>query len=53
MEAGIAFARAFTQHSLPVLAFARSAVLRALSVPLREGFKVEADLSTLAYRTQD
>ena len=53
VEAGIAFARGFTQHSLPVLAFARSAVLRALSVPLREGFKIEADLSTLAYRTQD
>ncbi len=53
VEAGIAFARGFAQHSLPVLAFARSAVQRALSVPLREGFKIEADLSTLAYRTQD
>ena len=33
--------------------FARSAVTRALDVPLNEGLKIEADLSTLAYRTQD
>jgi enoyl-CoA hydratase len=52
-EAGIAFARTFTQYSLTALAFGRSAVQRALSVPLREGLKIEADLETLAYRTQD
>jgi len=53
VEAGVAFARGFTQHSLPVLGFARAAVQRALSVPLHEGLKIEADLATLAFRTQD
>src|SRR5689334_23341512 len=37
VEAGIAFAREFTQFSLPVLGFARSAVKRALDVPVHEG----------------
>ena len=32
---------------------ARAAVQRALTVPLHEGLKIEADLSTLAYRTKD
>ncbi len=50
---GLAFARSFTGYSLPVLGFARAAVQRALTVPLREGLKIEADLSTLAYRTDD
>jgi enoyl-CoA hydratase len=53
MEAAIAYAREFTQHSLPVLAFAREAVSRALSTPLAEGLKIEADLSTLAFQTRD
>lgn len=50
---GLAFAKSFTGYSLPTLAFARAAVQRALSVPLQEGLKIEADLSTLAYRTDD
>jgi len=53
VAAGVAFTRDFTQYSLPVLGFARAAVQRALTVPLHEGFKIEADQSTLAYRTQD
>ena len=53
LEAGIAYARSFSGYSLPVLAFAREAVQRALSVPLTEGLKIEADLSTLAFRTED
>jgi enoyl-CoA hydratase len=53
VQAGIAFAREFSQHSLPVLGFAREAVTRALDTPLDEGLKIEADLSTLAYRTED
>jgi len=53
VEAGVAFAREFSQHSLPVLGFAREAVTRALDTPLHEGLKVEADLSTLAFRTED
>lgn len=51
--AAIAFAETFSGHGLPALALARSAVQRALDTPLHEGLKIEADLSTLAYRTQD
>jgi enoyl-CoA hydratase len=53
IEAGLAFAREFTLYSLPVLALARSAVTRALDVPIHEGLKIEADLSTLAFQTED
>jgi enoyl-CoA hydratase len=53
VEAGVAFARGFTGYSLPVLGFAREAVQRALTVSLQDGLKIEADLSTLAYRTAD
>ncbi len=53
MEAGLDFASKFTRYSLPVLEFARRAVQRAGDVPLQEGLQVEADLSTLAYRTKD
>jgi enoyl-CoA hydratase len=53
VEAGIAFAREFTGYSLPVLSFARDAVKRALDVPIHEGLKIEADLSTLAFQTKD
>ena len=53
VQAGIAFAREFSGYSLPVLGFAREAVMRALDTPLHEGLKVEADLSTLAFRTED
>jgi enoyl-CoA hydratase len=51
--AGIAFAREFSGHSLPVLGYAREAVKRALDTPLTEGLKIEADLSTLAFQTRD
>lgn len=50
---GVAFAREFSGYSLPVLGFARAAVQRALDTPLAEGLKIEADLSTLAFRTED
>jgi enoyl-CoA hydratase len=53
IDAGVAFAREFTEFSLPVLNFARGAVQRALDVPVAEGLKIEADLATLAYRTSD
>ncbi|MFZ2648661.1 MAG: enoyl-CoA hydratase-related protein [Burkholderiaceae bacterium] len=49
----MAFAREFCGHSLPVLALAREAITRALATPLAEGLKIEADLSTLAYQTED
>jgi len=50
---GIAFAREFSGYSLPVLDFAREAVKRALDNPVSEGLRIEADLSTLAFRTED
>lgn len=53
VEAGKAYAREFTGHSLRALQFAREAVLRAADLPLYEGLRLEADLSTLAYRTAD
>jgi enoyl-CoA hydratase len=53
VAAGVAFARAFTAYSLPVLAFARAAVQRALDLPINEGLQVEADLSTLSFQTRD
>jgi enoyl-CoA hydratase len=52
-EAGLAFARRFSGYSLPILEFARRAVQRALDLPLYEGLQLEAELSTLAYRTAD
>lgn len=53
VEDALAFAREFTVYGLPALAFARAAVTRALDVPLHEGLKIEADLSTLAFQTRD
>lgn len=53
MQAGLDFASKFTRYSLPALEFARRAVQRAGDVTLVEGLRVEADLSTLAYRTLD
>ncbi|MFL1461781.1 enoyl-CoA hydratase/isomerase family protein [Roseococcus sp. DSY-14] len=52
-EAGCAFAAEFTGYGLPALGFARAAVARAQDLPLHEGLKAEAELSTLAYRTED
>jgi len=48
-----AYAREFSGHGLRALQFAREAVQRSIDVPLHEGLRVEADLSTLAYRTSD
>lgn len=53
IEAGREFAARFTRYSLPVLGFARQAVTRGGDLPLAEGLRIEADLSTLAYRTAD
>lgn len=53
VAAGVAYAREFSAYSLPVLGMAREAVTRALATPLSEGFKIEADLSALAYQTKD
>jgi enoyl-CoA hydratase len=53
VAAGVAFAREFSGHSLPVLQFARDAVKRANDTPLNEGLKIETDLATLAFQTED
>jgi enoyl-CoA hydratase len=53
LEAGMAFARELAEFSLRALEFARAAVRRAADLPLSEGLKAEAELSTLAYRTVD
>ena len=53
LAAGVAFAREFSGHSLPVLGFARDAVKRAVETPLHEGLKIETDLGTLAFQTKD
>jgi len=53
VTAGVAFAREFSGYSLSVLQFARDAVKRAGETPLHEGLKIEADLATLAFQTQD
>jgi enoyl-CoA hydratase len=53
VQAGLQFAGRFTRYSLPVLEFARHAIQRGVDLPLVEGLRVEADLSTLAYRTED
>jgi enoyl-CoA hydratase len=53
IEAGKAFAREMTGFSLPALALARDAVMRAHDEPLAEGLKLEADLNTLAFQTGD
>jgi enoyl-CoA hydratase len=47
------YAREFTGHGMRALQFAREAVQRALDIPLHDGLRMEADLSTLAYRTRD
>lgn len=53
LDAAKAYAREFSGHGLRALQFAREAVQRAGDVALHEGLRVEADLSTLAYRTRD
>src|SRR5438105_6637468 len=49
VEAAVRFAAEFSSYSLIALGLARDAVLRAHDVPVHEGLKIEADLSTLAF----
>lgn len=53
LDAAKAYAREFSGHGLRALQFAREAVQRGSDLPLHEGLRLEADLSTLAYRTRD
>ncbi|MFC7706253.1 enoyl-CoA hydratase/isomerase family protein [Plastorhodobacter daqingensis] len=49
----LAFAREFSGFSLVSLSYIREAVKRAQSVPLNEGLKMEAEISTLAFQSRD
>ena len=53
VDGAIALVRDFSSYSLVALGLARDAVTRALDVPVHEGLKIEADLSTLAFSTAD
>jgi enoyl-CoA hydratase len=53
VRGAIGYARGFSGYGLPALRLARDAVKRALDVPLHEGLKIEADLNTLAFQTED
>ncbi|MGE0628473.1 MAG: enoyl-CoA hydratase/isomerase family protein [Hyphomicrobiaceae bacterium] len=47
------FGRSFTRWSLPALRFIRDAVRQGAGVPLHEALEIEAQMSTLSYRTED
>lgn len=53
IDAAKSYVREFSGHGLRALQFAREAVQRSFDMPLNEGLRMEADLSTLAYRTKD
>jgi len=53
LEAAFNFAREFSGYGLLAQRFVREAVQRSSDVTLVEGLRMEADLSTLAYRTAD
>jgi enoyl-CoA hydratase len=52
-QIGEAFSRQFTGHGKIALMLAKQAVQRAFDSALEEGLRMEADLSTLAYQTND
>ncbi len=53
LEAGMAYLAEITQFGLPAIGLAREAVQRALDTPVSEGLKIEADLNTIAFQTED
>jgi enoyl-CoA hydratase len=53
MMSALSFAAEFTGYSLTASQFARQAIRRGLATTISEGLEIEADLSTLAYRTGD
>jgi enoyl-CoA hydratase len=52
-QIGETFCRQFTGYSKIALMLAKQAVQRAFDSPLEAGLRIEADLSTLAYQTND
>lgn len=53
VAAAVAFANQFSNYSKAALRFAREAVARAQDVSLEDGLRIEADLATLAFQTDD
>jgi enoyl-CoA hydratase len=53
LDEAVSFCQQFKGFSLPVLHFAKSAILRAFDVSLQDGLKIESNLSTLAYSLND
>jgi len=53
LDAAMQFARTFNGHGLLALRLVRDAALRGKDTSLREGLRIEADLSTLSMRSED
>jgi enoyl-CoA hydratase len=53
IDGALSLVREFSSYSPLTLGLARNAVMRALDLPIHDGLKVEADLSTLAFSTAD
>jgi enoyl-CoA hydratase len=53
LDDAMSFCLQFKDFSLPVLQFAKSAILRSFDVSLQDGLKIESNLSTLAYSLND
>lgn len=53
LEIGIRFLQPMLKHSLCALYFAREAVQRGMQADITNGLRIERDLSTLAYRSDD
>ncbi len=53
LEAGIAFARTFSHHSLLALKLIRDSAQRGIDLPVADGLRIEADLSTVSMLSED
>ena len=53
MTGVLEFVKTITCYSLPVLEYAREAVMTALDNPIDAGLKIERDLNLLAFTTED
>ena len=53
LDAGLTFAKRLTANSLPTMRLVREAVLQAYDMNLEQGFRKEAELSTLSYQLED
>ena len=53
MTGVLEFAETIMCYSLPILEYAREAVMTALDNPIDAGLKIERDLNLLAFTTED